>query len=57
MPRRAYDEGGDPTGRSEFPLHVAQFLIDCAPRPSHNRPQGRRPHAHYDTDMHYVAGK
>lgn len=55
MPRRAHDEPGGPTGRSEFPLDVAQVLIDRAPRPSHNRPNGRRPHAHYDTDMHYVA--
>ena len=55
MPRRAHDEIDGSAGRSEFPLHVAQFLIDRAPRPTHNRPQGLRPHAHYDTDLHYVA--
>jgi hypothetical protein len=55
MPRRAIDAQGDPhSGRSEFPHHNAQWIIDQAPAPTHNRSHGRRPHAHFDREDLFV---
>lgn len=56
MPRRAIDSTNDPhPGRSQFPHHNAQWLIDRAPAPTHNRTSGRRPHAHLDREDHFRA--
>ncbi|KAL3706873.1 hypothetical protein TMatcc_007886 [Talaromyces marneffei ATCC 18224] len=55
MPRRVIDRPGDTPGRSEFPLHVAEHLIAQAPAPSHNRANGRRPHAHLDKEEFFRA--
>lgn len=42
-----------PGQRSEFPRYIAEDMLARAPYPSHNKPYGRRPHAHYDRERDF----
>lgn len=50
LPRRTTSTEESPSEKAEFPGYVAQYLVDLAPFPTHHKRNGRRPHAHYDTE-------